>query len=67
MSSIVIQNQIALDTTQEVWENFEEADQSEGLDRDDRGTQQYANLFFLLQSDPRLIAALCRFSVRGQD
>ena len=27
---------------------------------DDRRTQQYGNFFFLLQSEPRHIAALCR-------
>lgn len=31
-----------------------------GTTLDDRKTQQYGNLFFLLQSEPRHVAALCR-------
>ena len=33
---------------------------TEGHFPDDRKMQQYSNLFFLLQSEPRHIAALCR-------
>lgn len=39
---------------------FDEAEQPPGTVLDDRKTQQYGNLFFLLQSEPRHIAALCR-------
>lgn len=39
---------------------FEEAEIPPGTVLDDRKTQQYGNLFFLLQSEPRHIAALCR-------
>ena len=35
-------------------------DPTEGQYPDDRKLQQYSNLFFLLQSEPRHIAALCR-------
>lgn len=35
-------------------------DPTEGHYPDDRKLQQYSNLFFLLQSEPRHIAALCR-------
>lgn len=35
-------------------------DPTEGQYPDDRKIQQYSNLFFLLQSEPRHIAALCR-------
>jgi hypothetical protein len=39
---------------------LEEVDPTEGHYPDDRKLQQYSNLFFLLQSEPRHIAALCR-------
>ncbi|KAG0043019.1 glyceraldehyde-3-phosphate dehydrogenase 1, partial [Gryganskiella cystojenkinii] len=44
----------------EVAEHLEEADQSDGLFPDDRKLQSYGNLFFLLQTEPRHIATLCR-------
>ena len=40
--------------------HLEEVDPTEGQYPDDRKLQQYSNLFFLLQSEPRHIAALCR-------
>lgn len=40
--------------------HLEEVDATEGHYPDDRKLQQYSNLFFLLQSEPRHIAALCR-------
>jgi Ras GTPase-activating-like protein IQGAP2/3 len=36
------------------------AEVQEGAFPNDQKTQQYGNLFFLLQSEPRHIAALCR-------
>jgi len=39
---------------------LEEVDPGEGSYLDDRRMQQYGNLFFLLQSEPRHIASLCR-------
>lgn len=44
----------------EVEKHLEEVDPTEGQYPDDRKLQQYSNLFFLLQSEPRHIAALCR-------
>jgi hypothetical protein len=38
----------------------EQYDDDNGYYPDDRKMQQYANLFFLLQSEPRHIATLCR-------
>lgn len=40
--------------------HLEDAEATEGHFPDDRKLQQYSNLFFLLQSEPRHIAALCR-------
>jgi Ras GTPase-activating-like protein IQGAP2/3 len=37
-----------------------EGERTEGRYPDDRKIHQYSNLFFLLQSEPRHIAALCR-------
>lgn len=44
----------------EVERHLEDVDPEEGHYPDDRKIQQYSNLFFLLQSEPRHIAALCR-------
>jgi len=44
----------------EVERTLEEVDPSEGHYPDDRKLSQYSNLFFLLQSEPRHVAALCR-------
>jgi hypothetical protein len=44
----------------EVEKHLEEVDPSEGHFPDERKLQQYSNLFFLLQSEPRHVAALCR-------
>lgn len=44
----------------EVERTLEDVDPTEGQYPDDRKMQQYSNLFFLLQSEPRHIAALCR-------
>ncbi|GAA5906225.1 uncharacterized protein JCM6883_005481 [Sporobolomyces salmoneus] len=58
--ALLIQNRMALDEREEVREHLEDVDEGEGLEMDERRTQQYSNLFFLLQSEPRHIAALCR-------
>ncbi|EJD49780.1 Rho GTPase activation protein [Auricularia subglabra TFB-10046 SS5] len=58
--ALLIQNRMALDEQQEVERHLEEVDPHEGHYPDDRKLQQYGNLFFLLQSEPRHIAALCR-------
>jgi hypothetical protein len=44
----------------EVERTLEDIDPVEGNYLDDRRMQQYGNLFFLLQSEPRHIASLCR-------
>lgn len=58
--ALLIQNRMALDEQQEVERHLEEVDPHEGHYPDDRKLQQYGNLFFLLQSEPRHVAALCR-------
>ncbi|KAI0635985.1 Rho GTPase activation protein [Trametes polyzona] len=57
---LLIQNRMALDEQNEVEKHLEEVDATEGHYPDDRKLQQYSNLFFLLQSEPRHIASLCR-------
>lgn len=44
----------------EVASTLEDNESVMGTALDDRRMQQYGNLFFLLQSEPRHIAALCR-------
>ncbi|GAA6009368.1 hypothetical protein JCM11491_004295 [Sporobolomyces phaffii] len=58
--ALLIQNRMALDEREEVREHLEDEGEGEGNDMDERRMQQYSNLFFLLQSEPRHIAALCR-------
>ncbi|CAG8524474.1 6519_t:CDS:10 [Ambispora gerdemannii] len=59
--ALLIANRIALDERQEVESHLvEEIDPQEGSFPDDRKMQQYGNLFFLLQTEPRYIANLCR-------
>ena len=55
-----IHNPLAPSQQREVEKHFEEVDATEGHFPDERKLQQYSNLFFLLQSEPRHIAALCR-------
>ncbi|KAG0223234.1 glyceraldehyde-3-phosphate dehydrogenase 1 [Actinomortierella wolfii] len=57
--ALLIQNRMAI-AEAKVAEHLEEADQSEGVFPDDRKLQSYGNLFFLLQTEPRHIATLCR-------
>ncbi|KAF9514931.1 hypothetical protein BS47DRAFT_1484790 [Hydnum rufescens UP504] len=58
--ALLIQNRMALDERVEVEKHLEDMDATEGAYPDDRKLQQYSNLFFLLQSEPRHIATLCR-------
>ncbi|KAM0747127.1 ras GTPase-activating protein [Meredithblackwellia eburnea MCA 4105] len=58
--ALLIQNRMALDEKEEVREHLEDVDESQDANLDDRRLQQYSNLFFLLQSEPRHIASLCR-------
>ncbi|KAE8244996.1 hypothetical protein A4X13_0g6139 [Tilletia indica] len=58
--ALLIANRMALDEQSEVASTLEEAETPLGTVLDDRKMQQYGNLFFLLQSEPRHIAALCR-------
>ncbi|KAK0562440.1 RasGAP protein [Tilletia horrida] len=58
--ALLIANRMALDEQSEVASTLEEAEVPLGTVLDDRKMQQYGNLFFLLQSEPRHIAALCR-------
>ncbi|KAG6816888.1 hypothetical protein H0H87_002008 [Tephrocybe sp. NHM501043] len=58
--ALLIQNRMALDEQREVERTLEDVDPTEGHYPDDRRIQQYSNLFFLLQSEPRHVAALCR-------
>ncbi|KAL0946107.1 hypothetical protein HGRIS_012372 [Hohenbuehelia grisea] len=59
---LLIQNRMALEEQREVERTLEEAEPSTSPSHhiDDRKLQHYSNLFFLLQSEPRHIATLCR-------
>ncbi|AFR94186.1 IQ domain-containing protein containing GTPase activating protein [Cryptococcus neoformans C23] len=58
--ALLIQNRMAADEKRLVAETLEEVDEESGLWPDEKKMGQYANLFFLLQSEPRHIASLCR-------
>lgn len=59
--ALLIQNRMALEEQNEVANHLEDAaDLQEGSFPNDEKTQKYGNLFFLLQSEPRHIAHLCR-------
>ncbi|CAG8801258.1 10746_t:CDS:2, partial [Racocetra persica] len=58
--ALLIQNRMALDEKQEVESHLEDLEPTDGIFPDDRKLQQYGNLFFLLQTEPRHIANLCR-------
>nr|ODN87577.1 IQ domain-containing GTPase activating protein [Cryptococcus depauperatus CBS 7841] len=58
--ALLIQNRMAADEKREVAETLEDVDEESGLWPDEKRMGQYANLFFLLQSEPRHIASLCR-------
>ncbi|TKA30343.1 hypothetical protein B0A50_02570 [Salinomyces thailandicus] len=59
--ALLVQNRMALEERDEVASHLDDAtDLSEGTFPNDEKTQKYGNLFFLLQSEPRHIAHLCR-------
>ncbi|KAK4157710.1 Rho GTPase activation protein [Chaetomidium leptoderma] len=59
--ALLIQNRMALEEQNEVASHLEDAtEMQEGVFPNDNKTQKYGNLMFLLQSEPRHIAHLCR-------
>ncbi|PKY08236.1 putative GTPase activating protein Sar1 [Aspergillus campestris IBT 28561] len=59
--ALLIQNRMALEEQNEVASHIDDAiDPQEGFFPNDDKTQKYGNLLFLLQSEPRHIAHLCR-------
>ncbi|KAJ5683923.1 GTPase-activating protein [Penicillium maclennaniae] len=59
--ALLIQNRMALEEQNEVASHLDDtADPQEGFFPNDEKTQKYGNLLFLLQSEPRHIAHLCR-------
>ncbi|KAH7322865.1 Rho GTPase activation protein [Stachybotrys elegans] len=59
--ALLIQNRMALEEQNEVASHLEDAtDMQEGFFPNDEKTQKYGNLMFLLQSESRHIAHLCR-------
>lgn len=59
--ALLIQNRMALEERDEVASHLEDGTEiQEGFFPNDDKTQRYGNLMFLLQSEPRHIAHLCR-------
>ncbi|EMC95963.1 hypothetical protein BAUCODRAFT_510246 [Baudoinia panamericana UAMH 10762] len=59
--ALLVQNRMAMEERDEMASHLDEAaDISEGSFPNDEKTQKYGNLLFLLQSEPRHIAHLCR-------
>ncbi|KAK5446404.1 RasGAP protein [Exophiala xenobiotica] len=59
--ALLIQNRMALEEQNEVASHLDDADDlQEGSFPNDEKTQRYGNLFFMLQSEPKHIAHLCR-------
>ncbi|KAK9431092.1 Rho GTPase activation protein [Lipomyces doorenjongii] len=58
--ALLIQNKIALEEQAEVTSRLDESDLQDGTILDHRKVDSYGNLFFLLQTEPRYIATLCR-------
>lgn len=58
--ALLIQNRMAADEKREVAEALDEVDEDSAMWPDEKRMGQYANLFFLLQSEPRHVASLCR-------
>ena len=59
--ALLIQNRMALEEQNEAMSHLEDAtDMQEGSFPSDDKTQKYGNLLFLLQTEPRHIAHLCR-------
>lgn len=58
--ALLIQNRMALDENEMSGQLDDSSELQKGIFPDDRQLQKYGNLFFLLQTEPRHIAALCR-------
>ncbi|UKZ76337.1 hypothetical protein TrVFT333_004039 [Trichoderma virens FT-333] len=58
--ALLIQNRMALEEQNEVASHLDDTEMEEGVFPNDDKTQKYGNLMFLLQSEPRHIAHLCR-------
>ncbi|RWA03914.1 hypothetical protein EKO27_g11191 [Xylaria grammica] len=59
--ALLIQNRMALEEQNEVASHLEDAlEPEEGVFPNDEKTQKYGNLLFLLQTEPKHIAHLCR-------
>ncbi|ETN45412.1 uncharacterized protein HMPREF1541_09243 [Cyphellophora europaea CBS 101466] len=59
--ALLIQNRMALEEQNEVASRLDDATElQEGSFPNDEKTQKYGNLFFMLQSEPKHIAHLCR-------
>ncbi|KAK4613267.1 GTPase-activating protein [Fulvia fulva] len=59
--ALLVQNRMALEEKEEVASHLDDSlDLTEGSFPNDEKTQKYGNLLFLLQSEPRHIAHLCR-------
>ncbi|KHJ33858.1 putative gtpase-activating protein [Erysiphe necator] len=59
--ALLIQNRMAIEEQNEVASHLEDSTElQEGTFPSDAKTQEYGNLFFVLQSEPRYIAHLCR-------
>jgi len=59
--ALLVQNRMALEEQNEVASHLDDSgDLSEGTFPNDEKTQKYGNLLFLLQTEPRHIAHLCR-------
>ncbi|KAK9249383.1 Rho GTPase activation protein [Lipomyces tetrasporus] len=58
--ALLIQNKIALEEQTEVATRLEESEIQDGSFPDHRKLDGYGNLFFLLQTEPRYIATICR-------
>ncbi|KAH0347346.1 ras GTPase activator, partial [Aureobasidium melanogenum] len=59
--ALLVQNRMALEERNEVADHLDESDElTEGAFPNDDKTQKYGNLLFLLQSEPKHIAHLCR-------
>ncbi|KAF2718488.1 Rho GTPase activation protein [Polychaeton citri CBS 116435] len=65
--ALLVQNRMALEEQNEVASHLDDStDVSEGAFPNDEKTQRYGNLLFLLQSEPRHIAHLCRLVTMAQ-
>ncbi|WFD34733.1 RasGAP protein [Malassezia cuniculi] len=58
--AMLIANRMALDEQGDLADAFEDAEVPQKALIEDRRIQQYSNLFYILQSEPRHIASLCR-------